>query len=80
MELTRTVKINSVSGCCLEVDGEVPIPVFIALYRGEELLSRRRRAALRRSCGCTDLSIRDPFFILPAIMMGYHKFLQTACP
>jgi YidC/Oxa1 family membrane protein insertase len=70
MEMYRTEKINPLGGCLPIV---VQIPVFISLYYvlGSSVELRGAPWIL----WVHDLAIRDPYFILPAIMMG-TMFLQ----
>ena len=70
MEMYRTEKINPLGGCLPMV---VQIPVFIALYW--VLLGSVEMRGAPWILWIQDLSIRDPWFILPAIMMG-TMFLQ----
>jgi len=70
MEMYRTEKINPLGGCLPIV---IQIPVFISLYYvlGSSVELRGAPWIL----WVHDLSVRDPYFILPAIMMG-TMFLQ----
>jgi YidC/Oxa1 family membrane protein insertase len=70
MEMYRVEKINPLGGCLPMV---VQIPVFISLYW--VLLASVEMRGAPWILWVHDLSIRDPFFILPAIMMG-TMFLQ----
>ncbi len=70
MEMYRTEKINPLGGCLPML---VQIPVFIALY-WVLLRSVEMRGAPWLGW-ITDLSVRDPWFILPAFMMA-TMFLQ----
>ncbi len=70
MEMYRTEKINPLGGCLPMV---VQIPVFISLYW--VLLGSVEMRGAPWILWIHDLSIRDPWFILPAIMMG-TMFLQ----
>ncbi|HBT33445.1 MAG TPA: membrane protein insertase YidC [Pusillimonas sp.] len=70
MEMYRTEKINPLGGCLPMV---VQIPVFIALYW--VLLGSVEMRGAPWILWIHDLSARDPWFILPAIMMG-TMFLQ----
>ncbi len=70
MEMYRTEKINPLGGCLPMV---VQIPVFIALYW--VLLASVEMRGAPWILWVHDLSVRDPFFILPAIMMA-TMFLQ----
>ena len=70
MEMYRTEKINPLGGCLPMV---VQIPVFISLYW--VLLASVEMRGAPWILWVHDLSVRDPFFILPAIMMG-TMFLQ----
>jgi YidC/Oxa1 family membrane protein insertase len=70
MEMYRTEKINPLGGCLPMV---VQIPVFISLYW--VLLASVEMRGAPWILWVHDLSIRDPFFILPVVMMG-TMFLQ----
>ncbi len=70
MEMYRTEKINPLGGCLPMV---VQIPVFIALYW--VLLASVEMRGAPWILWIHDLSVRDPWFILPAIMMA-TMFLQ----
>ncbi|NYT75851.1 membrane protein insertase YidC [Alcaligenaceae bacterium] len=70
MEMYRTEKINPLGGCLPMV---VQIPVFIALYW--VLLGSVEMRGAPWILWIQDLSARDPWFILPAIMMA-TMFLQ----
>ncbi|OZI77034.1 membrane protein insertase YidC [Bordetella genomosp. 12] len=70
MEMYRTEKINPLGGCLPMV---VQIPVFIALYW--VLLASVEMRGAPWILWIHDLSVRDPYFILPAVMMG-TMFLQ----
>ncbi|QWF50075.1 membrane protein insertase YidC [Bordetella hinzii] len=70
MEMYRTEKINPLGGCLPMV---VQIPVFIALY--SVLLASVEMRGAPWILWIHDLSVRDPFFILPAVMMA-TMFLQ----
>ncbi|MBD9385437.1 membrane protein insertase YidC [Achromobacter sp. K91] len=70
MEMYRTEKINPLGGCLPML---VQIPVFISLYW--VLLASVEMRGAPWILWVHDLSIRDPYFILPAIMMA-TMFLQ----
>lgn len=70
MEMYRTEKINPLGGCLPMV---VQIPVFIALYW--VLLGSVEMRGAPWILWIHNLSVPDPWFILPAIMMG-TMFLQ----
>jgi len=70
MEMYRTEKINPLGGCLPML---VQIPVFIALYW--VLLGSVEMRGAPWLLWVQDLSVRDPWFILPAIMMA-TMFLQ----
>lgn len=70
MEMYRTEKINPLGGCLPMV---VQIPVFISLYW--VLLASVEMRGAPWILWVHDLSIRDPYFILPAIMIA-TMFLQ----
>jgi YidC/Oxa1 family membrane protein insertase len=71
MELYKTEKINPLGGCLPIV---VQIPVFIALYW--VLLGSVEMRNAPWIGWITDLSIKDPFFVLP-LLMGITMFVQT---
>ncbi|MFH1813532.1 MAG: membrane protein insertase YidC [Pseudomonadota bacterium] len=71
MELYKTEKINPLGGCLPIV---VQIPVFIALYW--VLLGSVEMRNAPWIGWITDLSIKDPYFVLPVIM-GVTMFVQT---
>ncbi len=70
MEMYRTEKINPLGGCLPML---VQIPVFIALYW--VLLGSVELRGAPWALWIDDLSVQDPLFILPAIMMA-TMFLQ----
>ena len=70
MEMYRTEKINPLGGCLPMV---IQIPVFIALYW--VLLGSVEMRGAPWILWIHDLSVRDPWFILPAVMMA-TMFLQ----
>lgn len=70
MEMYRTEKINPLGGCLPMV---VQVPVFIALYW--VLLGSVEMRGAPWILWIHDLSVRDPWFILPAIMTA-TMFLQ----
>lgn len=70
MEMYRTEKINPLGGCLPML---VQIPVFIALYW--VLLGSVEMRGAPWILWVQDLSARDPWFILPALMM-LTMFLQ----
>src|SRR5262245_9690442 len=71
MELYKTEKINPLGGCLPIV---VQIPVFIALYWVLLQSVELRQAPFFG--WITDLSAQDPYYILPALMMG-SMVIQT---
>ena len=71
MELYKQEKINPLGGCLPIV---VQIPVFIALYWVLLASVELRQAPFYG--WIRDLSVPDPFFILPALMMG-SMVIQT---
>lgn len=71
MELYKTEKINPLGGCLPVL---VQIPVFIALYW--VLLGSVEIRQAPFALWITDLSIQDPYFILP-ILMGATMIIQT---
>jgi len=70
MAMYRSEKINPLGGCLPIV---VQIPVFISLYW--VLLASVEMRGAPWLLWIHDLSVRDPWFILPAVMMG-TMFLQ----
>jgi len=70
MELYKTEKINPLGGCLPII---VQIPVFIALYW--VLLESVELRQAPFILWIQDLSIKDPYFILP-IIMGLTMFIQ----
>ncbi|UHL63518.1 membrane protein insertase YidC [Paralcaligenes sp. KSB-10] len=70
MEMYRTEKINPLGGCLPMV---IQIPVFISLYW--VLLGSVEMRGAPWILWIHDLSVRDPWFILPAIMTA-TMFLQ----
>ncbi len=70
MELYKTEKINPLGGCLPII---VQIPVFIALYW--VLLESVELRQAPFILWIQDLSVRDPYFILP-IIMGLTMFIQ----
>lgn len=70
MEMYRTEKINPLGGCFPIM---LQIPVFLTLYR--VLLSSVEMRGAPWLGWITDLSIADPYFILPIIMIA-TMFLQ----
>jgi len=71
MELYKTEKINPLGGCLPIV---VQIPVFISLYW--VLLGTVEMRNAPWLGWITDLSVKDPFYVLPLIM-GATMFIQT---
>ncbi|MBI4291663.1 MAG: membrane protein insertase YidC [Betaproteobacteria bacterium] len=71
MELYKTEKINPLGGCLPIV---VQIPVFIALYWVLLAAVELRHAPFY--LWITDLSVADPWYVLPALMM-VSMILQT---
>ena len=70
MEMYRTEKINPLGGCVPIV---IQIPVFLSLYN--VLLNSVELRGAPWIFWVQDLAVQDPYFILPAIMMG-TMFLQ----
>jgi YidC/Oxa1 family membrane protein insertase len=70
MKLYKTEKINPLSGCLPIL---VQMPVFIALYWVLLEAVELRQAPF--FLWIEDLSIKDPFFVLP-ILMGISMFVQ----
>jgi YidC/Oxa1 family membrane protein insertase len=71
MDLYKTEKINPLGGCLPIV---VQIPVFIALYWVLLASVELRHAPFYG--WITDLAAEDPYYVLPALMMG-SMLLQT---
>ncbi|MBU0602117.1 MAG: membrane protein insertase YidC [Gammaproteobacteria bacterium] len=71
MQLYKTEKINPLGGCLPIV---IQIPVFIALYW--VLLGSVEMRNAPWIGWITDLSVKDPFFVMPVIM-GITMFVQT---
>ncbi len=71
MELYKTEKSNPLGGCLPIL---VQIPVFIALYW--VLLGSVEMRNAPWIGWITDLSIKDPYFVLP-LLMGVTMFVQT---
>ncbi|MDU0809721.1 MAG: membrane protein insertase YidC [Burkholderia sp.] len=71
MELYKTEKVNPFGGCLPIV---VQIPVFISLYW--VLLASVEMRGAPWILWITDLSKRDPYFILP-VLMAISMFIQT---
>ncbi len=71
MELYKREKVNPLGGCLPIL---VQIPVFIALYW--VLLGTVEMRGAPWLGWITDLTMRDPYFILP-IIMGVTMFVQT---
>jgi YidC/Oxa1 family membrane protein insertase len=70
MELYKTEKINPMGGCLPIL---VQIPVFIALYWALlESVDLRQAPFI---FWIKDLSVRDPFFVLP-VVMGISMIIQ----
>ena len=72
MELYKKEKINPLGGCLPMI---VQMPVFIALYW--VLLESVELRHAPFMLWLTDLSVRDPYFILP-LLMGATMYLQTS--
>src|SRR5438132_9761955 len=70
MELYRTEKINPLGGCLPIV---IQIPVFIALYW--VLLGAVEMRNAPWLGWITDLSVKDPYYVLPLIM-GATSLIQ----
>lgn len=72
MELYKKEKINPFGGCLPML---VQMPVFISLYWVLQESVELRHAPFM--LWITDLSVRDPFFILP-LLMGATMYFQTS--
>ena len=75
MEMYKKEKVNPLGGCLPMI---VQIPVFIALYW--TLLESVELRQAPFMLWIQDLSIRDPFFILPVIMAATMYFQQKLNP
>jgi YidC/Oxa1 family membrane protein insertase len=75
MELYKKEKVNPLGGCLPMI---IQIPVFIALYW--TLLESVELRQAPFMLWIKDLSIRDPFFILPVIMATTMYFQQKLNP
>lgn len=75
MELYKKEKVNPLGGCLPMI---IQIPVFIALYWALLESVELRQAPFM--FWIKDLSIRDPFFILPVIMAASMYFQQKLNP
>ena len=75
MELYKKEKINPMGGCLPIL---VQMPVFIALYYVLQASAEMRGAPWVG--WITDLTARDPYFILPAINMAVMWFTQKLTP
>jgi len=71
MELYKTEKVNPLGGCLPML---VQIPVFIALYW--TLLAAVELRQAPWILWITDLSLADPYYVLP-VLMGITSFVQT---
>lgn len=70
MELYRTEKVNPIGGCLPML---IQIPVFIALYY--VLIESVELRQAPWIFWIQDLSMKDPYFVLP-VLMGLSMFLQ----
>ena len=75
MELYKKEKVNPLGGCLPMI---IQIPVFIALYW--TLLESVELRQAPFMLWIQDLSIKDPFFILPVIMSATMYFQQKLNP
>lgn len=75
MELYKKEKVNPLGGCLPMI---IQIPVFIALYW--TLLESVELRQAPFMLWIQDLSLRDPFFILPIIMAATMYFQQKLNP
>lgn len=75
MELYKKEKVNPLGGCLPIL---VQMPIFIALYWAlmESVELRHAPFAL----WITDLSVKDPFFVLPILMGASMWYLQKMSP
>ncbi len=70
MELYKKNKVNPLGGCLPIL---IQIPVFFALYKVLLMSIEMRQAPFMG--WITDLSVQDPFYVLP-ILMGISMFVQ----
>jgi len=70
MELYRKNKVNPLGGCLPIL---IQIPVFFALYKVLLMSIEMRQAPFMG--WITDLSVQDPFYVLP-VLMGVSMFIQ----
>jgi YidC/Oxa1 family membrane protein insertase len=75
MELYKTEKANPLAGCLPMV---VQIPVFIALYW--VLLESVELRQAPFILWITNLSVRDPYFVLPLLNAGFMIATQRLSP
>ena len=75
MKLYKEEKVNPLGGCLPIL---VQMPIFIALYWAlmESVELRHAPFAL----WITDLSVKDPFFVLPILMGASMWYLQKMSP
>ncbi|MFZ8263715.1 membrane protein insertase YidC, partial [Staphylococcus aureus] len=69
MKIYREEKINPIGGC---LPIFLQMPIFMALYW--VLLSTVEMRQAPWMLWITDLSVRDPYFILPLLMMASSLF------
>lgn len=72
MELYRKYKVNPLGGCLPLL---IQMPIFIALYSILRTTIEVRRASFI-SPWITDLSVHDPYYVLP-LLMGAFMLLQS---
>lgn len=70
MELYKKHKVNPVSGCWPMF---IQIPIFFAMYKVVLVMFEFRHAPL--GLWITDMSVHDPYYVLPVIM-GISMFIQ----
>ncbi len=75
MELYKREKVNPATGCLPMI---IQIPVFFAFY--QVLLESVEMRQAPFALWIHDLSVRDPYFILPAIMAGAMLFQSRLNP
>ena len=75
MRIYREEKVNPIGGCLPIV---VQMPFFISLYW--VLLSSVEMRGAPWIFWINDLSLKDPYFILPLLMTGHHRAADLAQP
>jgi len=70
MELYKKHEVNPLGGCLPII---IQIPVFFALYKVLLMSIEMRQAPF--TGWITDMSVQDPYFVLP-VLMGISMFIQ----